>query len=99
MTKQEEIREGIDWVLTSQVEPQYYGTNLRDRLIKKLDELGVVIKVDRELPWDEDIPKEYNELACGAEDDTDNIARQCYLLAQADMLKAGYVATIPIKEK
>ena len=42
----EEIREGIDWVLTSHAKPPYRGTNLRDRLIKKLDKLGVVIKVD-----------------------------------------------------
>ena len=48
---------------------------------------GIRIEVDnQDLPENEDIPKEFNELACGAEDDSDNVARACYLLAQQDML-------------
>ena len=49
---------------------------------------GIEIRADDQgLPTNEDIPVEFNELACGAEDESDNVARACYLLAQQDMLK------------
>ena len=48
-----------------------------------LEKRGVVLKVDRELPIN----------TCG--DDYD-CYESCHLIAQEDMLKAGYVATEPI---
>ena len=45
---------------------------------------------DQNLPVNTNIPTEFNELACGPEDDTDNVARGSYLLAQQDMLAAGW---------
>ena len=95
MTKQEEIREGIFYIL----QDVRLGELSEYEATIKLQELGVVIKVDRELPWDEDVPREYNELACGAEDDSDNIARAFYIGAQEDILKAGYVAVEPLIAK
>ena len=50
-----------------------------------------------EFPTNPDVPEKYNELACGPEDDTDNIARGYYLQAQQDMKDAGWEKTKPIE--
>ena len=96
---------GLD-VIRDKDAPTSYKADLVEAGIQKmLDEIlsylhsqGVVIKVEKGLPWNEDIPKEYNELACGAEDATDNIAKAAYELSQQDMLKDGYTATGPLIE-
>lgn len=61
--------------------------------ILSIPELAVIDR-KAELPWNEDIPKEFNELACGAEDDSDNVSRRAYMLAQQDMLKGGWVKEV-----
>ena len=68
------------------------GSLTLKELIEKYEKGELLEKADnQDLPENEDIPKEFNELACGAEDDSDNVARACYLLAQQDMLKDVWV--------
>ena len=99
MTKQEDIREVIDahtddrclypdkgCVWCSKEGYCASGNDAYTCLMKRLDELGVVIKVDRELP---EMPSNY--------DSEDN--NYLYSQAQEDMLKAGYVAVEPLIKK
>ena len=98
MSKQEEIREGVaiklyGWLHSSgspdrhsKKVPEVVRTGYRKRADELLEDLaseGVVLKVDRELPIN----------TCG--DDYD-CYESCHLIAQEDMLKAGYVAVEPL---
>src|SRR3990167_1638412 len=73
-------------------EPQPCSLCFVERQLKEADQIlsipGIAILAeDQSLPINSEIPTEFNEDACGAEDDTDNVAREYYLLAQQDMLK------------
>lgn len=60
------------------------------RGILAIPEIAIVDR-EAELPKNNNVPEEFNELACGAEDDIDNVARSYYLMAQQEMLKDGWI--------
>ncbi len=90
MTKQEEIREGIDRIIqhwnpcastSTDWTPLHGGLTVGQDLVNYLHSQGVVIKVDRELPEPVGV-----EILVGA----------IIHATQQDMLKAGYVAVEPL---
>ena len=91
MIKQEEIREEIDekretilnFIRAWGVIKHPYGSRDAEECLAMLSELGVVIKVDRELP---------DDVWASPMNTVEHDAQQL-------MLKAGYVATIPIIEE
>ena len=99
MTKQEEIKEVVDTYtddtcLYPDVECKARGTDNYCRfpddaykcLMKRLDGLGVVIKVDRELPDNKVWHKAEREF-------------EAYCAGKNELIMAGYVAIIPLIEK
>lgn len=95
MTKQKEIREGMEGVIKEWIISNYpIGRETFFDLVKRIQEFedsqGVVVKVDRELPenkW----PLGYYHTFAHLE-----LAHDAVLEAQQDMLKAGYVAVEPL---
>ena len=78
MSKQEQIKEGIEHVIT--VNHPYIASEIADKVIEYLDSQGVVIKGDRELP------------AYTPRDESNNLVRLGFGMARRDMLEAGYGA-------
>ena len=89
MTEYEELATSIREVLLDDIPGKM------DRIMDGIAERCWLKDEGRELPLNPEVPLKFNDLACGAEDDSDNIARSFYLLAEADMLKAGWR---PVKE-
>ena len=99
MTKQEEIREGIQEIIARKLfvgeVTQHMGTtlsldNMAKEIVKYLHSQGVVVKAVGELPKNRQVAGQYVahphfEPTHGAIDE-----------AQQDMLKAGYVAVEPL---
>ena len=86
MTKQEEIREGMENVIRGYEGAERWSGVITDGLLGYLHSQGVVIKVDRELP----------DMPCYSH----TREKTAYSRSQEDMLNAGYVAVEPlIKEK
>lgn len=85
--KQEEIREEAEVLFRACLMEKGMDASISDSLSKALmillNGLGVVIKIDRELP---PIPDKV----------TDGFHRARWLQAQQDMLGAGYVAVEPL---
>ena len=92
MSKQEETRKDIDKVLIAATGRT--GEDL-DKVKRVLSELGVVVKVERELPhpWRDDCMSAHSE--------TCKTCDNCEILewAQFDLIESGYVATVPLIEK
>ncbi len=111
MTKQEEIREGMEKLITQWIIKHYpIGTETFSNLVKRIQEFedsqGVVIKVDRELPKHRlnkaelvDEAKLIYELKeehfCFTEEYKVNYIRG-YSEAEHDMLEANYEAVEPL---
>jgi len=85
-----ELREEMEQILGILYNFHLDGDAYADQVLRACKDKGMAFVVDRELPTNPDIPEEFNELACGPEDDTDNCSRAGYLMAQQDMLSAGY---------
>ena len=109
MTKQEEIREAIDTYTDDrcpfpdddcEYRAEYgyciSGDDAYKCLLKCLDKLDVVIKVDRELP--KNPIKITHHLGLSKEEaNTRQLERDCFVkVIQDQMLKAGYVAVEPL---
>jgi len=89
LTKQEEIRKGIETIISDQGYYFPWGKTAQE-ILAYLHSQGVVIKVEKELPSDKNL---YGVAK-------DNMAAGCYYHGQIDMKEAGYVAVEPIiKEK
>ena len=89
MTKYEELQLAIAEKLC-----QVGGWARADSIVSIIAERCVFLD-SKELPTNPEVPPKFNDLACGPEDDSDNISRSFYLLAQQDMLNAGWR---PVKE-
>ena len=63
------------------------GIKSHPKFIDQILSLVEVRAENQDLPTNEDVPEQFREFACGAEDDSDNQSRAFYLLAQQDMLK------------
>lgn len=112
MTKQEEIREGIDrdieFVLMAAYHAGKTGESIseaidkcKSHLKKALHSQGVVIKVERELP-----ENNYINWSLAPDELKPRTTRQvlhlrywAYDMAQKDMLRDGYEVTIPLIEE
>ncbi len=89
MTKQEEIKKAVKTCIAIEWDdgrPGFDGNRLTQKILEVEDTLGVVIKVDRELPKNpySDMPDSGEWLGYG--------------LALLDLTKAGYVAVEPLIE-
>ena len=100
-TRQEEIREGVAQIIHfgglpkgsigdgDKHDSMYFWGKISKDILKYLDSCGVVMKVDGELPKDEEftktrkvfLPQEHPAFDTG------------YFASQQDMLKAGYTKT------
>jgi len=96
MSKQDEISAGVYAIINNHTRgllPPTERSKLRDAILEYEDKEGAVIKVDRELPE-------------GVLDEINGVAEWYALrpnyageLINKILVKAGYVATIPIKEE
>ena len=93
MATREEINKVIDDILVEVVESARWNPKsdmlkvipgFRKALLKRLDSLGVVKKVERELP------------SYTSRGEPNNLCRLGFAMARRDMLKAGYEATEPL---
>ena len=105
MTKQEEIREGLDNSICDACEEDVdkddcrksicaYASKLRDAILKLEDSQGVVIKVDRELPESPDADYLISQYE-GEEATAEDVALMHFNGIEKGkrlMLRAGYVA-------
>ena len=85
MSKQSEIREGVEILLCGLYNVHLDGNAYADKILTFLNEVGVVIKMDRELP-------QWKLEAMGSA--TENAI---YKVAQKDM--TSYVAVEPLIDK
>jgi len=96
MATREEIREGIKKFLQGTAHNGYYD-GLELRLIEELASQGVVIKVDRELPYatEETV---FGRLTWPVPlmDPAHGTYIEVYRLAQQDLGEAGFVAVEPL---
>ena len=99
MTKQEEIREGVITNIAKAC-PDMLNVDivaLTDKILKDEDSQGVVIKVDRELPYSHYVDGIFNSKK-KSEIKQNTGLNNIYEKAQQDMLEAGYVAVEPLVE-
>lgn len=103
---QEEVREqiGIEGIKLLQefgIDIDYYtplGRKWGGKLANQILSIPELLIKDP----DQSLPKcdvEYNPLACGAEDDTDNCYRGGWDASQGEMLKENWVKVIPKENK
>ena len=95
MTKQEKIREGLERTIVDERLILGYSGKLASKILSYLHSQGVVIEVERELP---EYPYPLVTQIAGEMEIIDTW-HKIYNEAQSDMLKAGYVAVVPIKEE
>lgn len=99
MTRQEEIREGVEGILAVLYNFHLNGDGYAKKVIEYLDSEGIVIKVERELPiisLEEAAKHDASEPWCSGNftDSLQEFGRK----AQRSMLEAGYVAVEPLIE-
>ena len=95
MTRQKEIKKALEGVYLMPIPEQFNLTTPKqiaafraEYAISVLDELGVVIKAERELP---DSPYKHRDL-----DEFWHTLNKGYSVAQRDMIEEGYVAVGPL---
>lgn len=79
-TRQEEIREGIERKIQLGIDFGFSPAEITKEVQEYEDSCGVVLKVEGELP----------NISCGGDYDC---YESCHVIAQEDMLKAGYIKT------
>ena len=96
MSKQEKIREGIKTLIAiEQSGGGFDGNRLTQKILEFEDMVGVVIKVDRELPEQ----PSFTSYPKDRSDGRPNMTYQIFKAGQRSLIDAGYVAVNPLIEE